>query len=104
VLRWVGEWARRDPTEPHWHLGPLAVDCHLQGLGIGSAMLAAFCERMDDLRALSYLETDKRENVRFYEKFGFGVIGEAEVAGVSCWFMSRRPNRNVSVSATKSAR
>jgi len=99
VLRWVGEWARRDPTEPHWHLGPLAVDSHLQGLGIGSAMLAAFCERMDGLRALSYLETDKSENVRFYQRFGFTVIAEAVVVGVRCWFMSRRPNRSDSLSA-----
>ena len=54
VFRWIGEWARRDPSEPHWHLGPVAVDSHLQGHGIG-----------DDCAALSYLETDKSENVRF---------------------------------------
>ena len=30
VLKWVGEWARRDLTEPHWHLGPVAVDSHMQ--------------------------------------------------------------------------
>src|SRR6185436_5975080 len=71
VLKWVREWARRDPTETHWHLGPVAVDSHLQGQGIGSAMLADFCARMDEGRTLSYLETDKSENVRFYQKFGF---------------------------------
>jgi GNAT superfamily N-acetyltransferase len=70
VLRWVGEWSRRDPTDAHWHLGPVAVDSHLQGQGIGSAMLASFCARMDDRGMLSYLETDKSENVRFYQKFG----------------------------------
>jgi len=90
-LRWVGEWARRDPAEPHWHLGPVAVDSHLQGQGIGSAMLVDFCARMDDERALSYLETDKSENVRFYQKFGFTVIAEAEILGVPNWFMSRPP-------------
>ena len=30
VLRWTGEWARRDPIRPHWHLGPVAVDSHLK--------------------------------------------------------------------------
>jgi len=84
-------------TDSHWHLGPLAVDSHLQGLGIGGAMLAAFCERMDDLRALSYLETDKSENVRFYQRFGFTVIAEAEVVGVRCWFMSFRHHSGPSV-------
>ena len=59
VLRWTAEWARRDLTRPHWHLGPVAVDPHLQGHGIGGAMLSAFCERMDQENRLAYLETDK---------------------------------------------
>ena len=41
VVRWAGEWARRDPTRPHWHLGPVAVSPHIQGQGIGCAMLSA---------------------------------------------------------------
>lgn len=89
VLRWTAEWARRDPTEPHWHLGPVAVDSHLRGQGVGGAMLADFCARMDDCRAFSYLETDKAENVWFYEKFGFTVVAEAKVLGAPNWFMSR---------------
>src|SRR5262249_41561319 len=93
VLTWVGEWARHDPREPHWHLGPVAVDSHLQGQGIAGAMLADFCARMDTSRTLSYLETDKSENVRFYEKFGFHVVAEADVLGVCNWFMSRPPRR-----------
>ena len=89
VLRWVSEWARRDPPESHWHLGPVAVDLHLQGRGIGTAMLHAFCAIVDDCHSLSYLETDKSENIRFYQKFGFRVVSEAEVLGVVNWFMSR---------------
>jgi hypothetical protein len=38
---------------------------------------------------VSYLETDRYKNVRFYRKFGFDVIAEAEVLGVPTWFMSR---------------
>jgi len=90
VLRWVGEWARRDRSEPHWHLGPVAVDSHLQGQGIGAAMLAQFCARVNDCDALSYLETDKSDNVRFYQKLGFRVIEEAAVLGIHNWFMSRQ--------------
>ena len=97
-LRWVGEWARRDLAELHWHLGPVAVDSHLQGQGIGGTMLVDFCARMDERGALSYLETDKRENVRFYEKFGFAVIAECNILGVPNWFMSR-PNQNRSARA-----
>jgi ribosomal protein S18 acetylase RimI-like enzyme len=89
VLKWVGEWAHRDPAGQHWHLGPVAVDPSFQGQGIGSAMLRAFCAHMDVYGALSYLETDRAENVYFYEKFGFVVVGEAAVIGVPNWFMSR---------------
>jgi ribosomal protein S18 acetylase RimI-like enzyme len=89
VLTWTGEWARRDPAETHWHLGPLAFDPHLQRQGIGQAMLADFCTRMDEDRACAYLETDKFENVGFYELFGFTVTAKAEVLGIPNWFMSR---------------
>ncbi len=92
MLRWVAEWSRRDPPRPHWHFGPVAVDAPLQGRGIGSTMMSDFCSRMDARKAVSYLETDKRVNVRFYEKFGFKVLAEAEVLGLPNWFMSREPS------------
>ena len=56
-------------------------------------MLAAFCKLMDSFCAFSYLETDKSENVRFYQKFGFKVMAEAEVLGVPNWFMCRPKNQ-----------
>jgi ribosomal protein S18 acetylase RimI-like enzyme len=95
VVRWVGEWSRRDPADGHWHLGPVAVEPALQGQGIGRAMMADFCRRVDGRGAASYLETDKSENVRFYESFGYGVVAEAPVLGVANWFMLR-PSRPVS--------
>jgi len=90
VGHWVAEWSRRDPAERHWHLGPVAVDAPVQGRGIGRAMMAEFCARMDERAAMAYLETDKATNVRFYQRCGFAVIAEAEVLGVPNWFMSRR--------------
>lgn len=89
VVSWSNAWARRDPAEPHWHLGPVAVDEELQGQGIGGLMLTDFCARVDDRRAAAYLETDKPENVKFYERFGFTVFDEAEVLGIPNWFMYR---------------
>jgi hypothetical protein len=49
---------------------------------------------MDDCGMLLYLETDKSENVPFYQKFGFTVVAEADVLGVPNWFISGGPNRN----------
>ena len=91
TARWMGAWAKQDPKGRHWHLGPVAVDAHLQGMGVGSGLMRSFCAKMDAAGEDAYLETDKPENVRFYERFGFEVIGEQEVLGNSNWFMLRRP-------------
>lgn len=89
VLRWTGAWGARDPDEPHLHLGPLAVEPHLQGRGIGSHILGEHCRQLDEQRLGGYLETDKPENVRLYERFGYRVVAEASVIDVPNWFMWR---------------
>ena len=92
-LRMLSAWEKQDPTDRHWHLGPVAVEPGLQGMSIGSQMLERFCARMDDEGDMAHLETDKPENVRFYEKFGFATIAEADVLGIPNWFMRREPAR-----------
>ena len=89
TMSWVTAWRRQDPAEPHWHLGPVAVEPGLQGMGIGSRMMEEFARRMDREHALAYLETDKPQNVVFYERFGFEVVDERVVLGVPNWFMRR---------------
>ena len=89
TARWLGAWAKQDPKTRHCHLGPVAVDTHLQGMGIGSRLMKAHCAQVDAAGEDAYLETDKPENVRFYERFGFEVIGEQEILGIPNWFMLR---------------
>jgi GNAT superfamily N-acetyltransferase len=86
---WMRTWAQHDPAERHWHLGPVAVDRPLQGRGIGSAILEEVCARMDRQGSLLYLETDKPENVRFYQRYGFETVGQGPVLGVTNWYMQR---------------
>lgn len=93
TMSWLGVWSKHDPKERHWHLGPLAVDVHLQGMGIGSTLMRVFSARMDAAGEDAYLETDKPINVPFYEGFGFEVVGEQEVLGVPNWFMLRRAEK-----------
>jgi hypothetical protein len=52
-------------------------------------MLNAFCMIVDGTGAHAFLETDKSENVRLYQRFGFTVVESAEVLEVPNWFMSR---------------
>jgi GNAT superfamily N-acetyltransferase len=91
TVRWLRGWAAHHPREPHVHLGPLAVDAHRQGEGIGSVLLAEHARRLDAAGAVGFLETDKPENVRFYARQDYVVVAEAEVIGVPCWFMRRAP-------------
>ncbi len=96
TLRWQGDWSGRDPKERHWHLGPVAVEPGLQGMGVGSQMMERFCARMDAEGDLAYLETETPENVRFYQRFGFETVEEAEVLGNPNWFMRREPKTGAS--------
>jgi ribosomal protein S18 acetylase RimI-like enzyme len=92
LWHWLSASEARDLAEPHWHLGPVAVDPARRGEGIGSQMLRAFCARMDELGEVAFLETDKLDSVRFYARCGFEVIQQGEVLGTPNWWM-RRPAR-----------
>ncbi|MGQ0793602.1 MAG: GNAT family N-acetyltransferase [Deltaproteobacteria bacterium] len=92
LRRWMMRWSDFDLREPHWHLGPLAVETALQGGGIGTRILDACLREMDEKGAVSYLETDKLINVKLYRRLGFEVVREAQVLGVVNWFMRRAPS------------
>ena len=82
-------WGARDPDESHSHLGPVAVDEGLKGRGIGTRLMEAYCAQLDEAHLAAYLETETPRNVRFYERFGFGTVGRADVLGNPNWFMWR---------------
>jgi ribosomal protein S18 acetylase RimI-like enzyme len=89
VLRWKSNWIKHDPNIPHLHFGPLAVLPHMQGRGIGSELLNHFCRIADIQGANAYLETDKEENVKLYERHGFKVVETDTLFKVMNWFMWR---------------
>ena len=92
ALRWAQvfeELDRLHPEEPHWYLGTFGVDPPEQGRGIGSSLLAEWLDRLDAEGGPVYLETDRAENVAFYERAGFGALRETAVLGVRIWCMRR---------------
>jgi ribosomal protein S18 acetylase RimI-like enzyme len=90
-LYWHNEWARHDPLNQHWHLGPVGVLPSHQGKGIGTKLLNRFCQEVDACSAPAYLETDTDKNVRFYERFGFEVENETQIFDVKNRYMWRPP-------------
>lgn len=92
VSHWHSLWAHHDPTEPHWHLGPVGVVPPVQGSGIGTALMRRFCQEVDACKAAAYLETDQTRSVRFYRKFDFQMLDESDIFGVRNYFMWRPPS------------
>jgi ribosomal protein S18 acetylase RimI-like enzyme len=88
-LKISNTWAKRDPRQPHWHLGPIGVHPEFQGRGAGKAMLAAFLAMVDEQGLPAYLETDVERNVVLYEKFGFKVIARENIMSSDNRFMWR---------------
>ena len=92
VRRWEEVFVRlslEHPNLPHWYVGTLGVAPEAQGTGTGGTLLAALLRRADAEGSPVYLETDRRENVAFYERRGFRVEGELELLGVPVWRMWR---------------
>ena len=51
-----------------------------------------YCNHVDRLGMAAYHEADKPENVKFYERFGFKVIGEELIMNFPNWYMWRSPS------------
>mgnify|MGYP002399645183 CR=1 FL=1 len=48
-----------------------------------------YIEWLEQDNAAGYLETDRPENVEFYQKFGFSVRAEETLIGTPVWYMWR---------------
>jgi ribosomal protein S18 acetylase RimI-like enzyme len=91
VLKWLSFLGEHDPSDPHWHLGWFAVDPELQGKGIGSTLLAYFCEQVDRFAEVAYVVTTEARNIKLYERYGFSTEFQSAFFGVTHWFMKRPP-------------
>jgi GNAT superfamily N-acetyltransferase len=81
------------PEEPHWYLAVIGSDPEVRGAGFGRALMEAGLQRCDAEGAPAYLESSNPENIPYYHRFGFDVIGEiaAPGGGPALWPMWRPP-------------
>ncbi|MER9403942.1 GNAT family N-acetyltransferase [Mesorhizobium caraganae] len=80
------------PQEPHFYLGVLGVHPSMQGKGAGSSLIKAYCDlaERDPVSAGTFLETAQRKNLAFYERCGFQLLGQGELApGKPFWCLFR---------------
>ncbi len=85
------------PHERMWYLQLLAVDPARQRGGIGGALQAQVYPGIDGAGLACYLETQKRDNVSYYRRFGYEVEAELHPVrkGPPLWTMRRLPREPV---------
>lgn len=89
-LSLLGAVEKHHPREPHWYLPVLGIDPKYQGEGLGSLLLSHRIAKCDEKGEPIYLETQKPDNVPYYERFGFRVQREVSVPGSpTVWLMWR---------------
>ena len=64
------------PDEDHWYLPMIGVDASRQGQGIGSALMRAALETVDEAGLPAYLESSNPANITLYQRHGFEAMGE----------------------------
>ncbi len=77
----------------HIHLLMMGVSQEFQGKGFGGKLLRALIEKAEAEKKLIYLETQKENNVKLYEKYGFSVkkkIILPEPLNLPMWLMVRQ--------------
>jgi ribosomal protein S18 acetylase RimI-like enzyme len=81
------------PPEPRWLLTLLGTLPERRGRGLASAVLAPVLERCDREGACTVCETSAPENLTFYGRHGFEVVGERALGadGPPSWTLRREP-------------
>jgi ribosomal protein S18 acetylase RimI-like enzyme len=93
VFTWGAELGVHHPPEPHWYLAYLGVDPHWQGQGFGSTLLRKGLARCDRDGLPAYLEIGNPRNRGLYERHGFEVTAEVQVADAPPVWPMLRPAR-----------
>lgn len=86
------EIVKAHPKRPHWYLQLLMVDPDHQRQGIGGALQSPTLDACDAAGLPAWLETQKQDNLAYYARFGFSVVGEHRAPdGPPIWSLNRDP-------------
>ena len=93
--------ARAFPPDPVWYLEVVGLVPAARGQGIGRRLLEPTLARAAREGFACYLETQRPETVRFFERLGFGVerAGLTFLGGDPTYWTMRRPSPSMSATA-----
>ncbi len=91
----MGKVHKRCITSPHHYLFFLGVEPELQGRGYASKVMRPMLNRADREGFPCYLDNTSEKNLPIYRHFGFEVVEEYPIPGVSSgvWAMVRNPRK-----------
>ncbi len=80
-------------NKPYKYLTIIGIVSQEQGNGLGSKIMDVIKQECDKDRVYLYLETEKEENLPFYEKHGLRVLQEVMFKKINLpmWEMARSP-------------
>lgn len=93
-LKFLNAWRKQHPRQPHSHLWLIGIEPEFQHKGIGGQLMTFYCALIDQDGIEAYHEADRRENVPFYERYGFRVVGEEMISGARTRYMLRDAKGN----------
>jgi ribosomal protein S18 acetylase RimI-like enzyme len=81
--------------EPHYHLVWLAVEPELQKKGIGTELMHALLKKFSKENIKCFLDTQDKQNIDYYRRFGFNLIHECQFPNVDVtyWGMLWEPEK-----------
>lgn len=92
ALRWEELITEHHPSEPHWYLQTLSIQPAAQRRGFGTALIEPGLERADADEVGVFLETQRRSNIPYYNRFGFELTDEVGLHdSPPLWLMWRPP-------------
>ncbi|MBY9015192.1 MAG: GNAT family N-acetyltransferase [Candidatus Lokiarchaeota archaeon] len=79
--------------EPHYHLTWLGVDPEHQKKGIGTELMHAILNKFSKENMKCFLDTQDKQNIDYYRRFGFKLIKECQLPNVDVtyWGMLWEP-------------
>ena len=82
--------------EPHYHFAWLGVEPGLQKTGIGTELIHAMLNKFSKENMKCFLDTQDKQNIDYYRKFGFKLIHECQIPNVDVmyWGMLWEPGSN----------
>jgi GNAT superfamily N-acetyltransferase len=69
--RYLDAISKAHPKDPHWYLYLLVADPEMQRRGVGTMLLNDRLPQIDEEGVGSYLETQKEDNLAYYQRFGY---------------------------------